>query len=297
MKKSLCLCVCFAEFDTWKEEYEKATNSCFIKDCGKKRSNIYYYCNRSGHFKSRSTGIRHLKTQGTSKISGYCTAAIIAQIKSDNCLDVMVCKTHYGHEMSLAHLRIPEKDRLAIAGKLSAGVEFQRILDDVRDSIGDTCERIHLLTRKDLNNIEKAYSFIQNRRHSDDATSVHLWVEEMMAHNLNPVLFYKRQGQTPSKECEQLSANDFAVGIQTPLQADMLKQFSFESVVCVDSTHGTNGYDFNLITLVVVDEHSEGFPVAWCISNREDKTLIQIFFMIPLKQILELSHQNISCPI
>ncbi len=73
-----------------------------------------------------------MKTQGTSKISGYCTAAIIALIKSDNCLDVMVCKTHYGHEMSLAHLRIPEKDRLAIAGKLSAGVEFQQILDDVR---------------------------------------------------------------------------------------------------------------------------------------------------------------------
>ncbi len=69
------------------EEYEKATNSCFIKDCGEKRSNLYYYCNRSGHFKSRSTGIRHLKTQGTSKISGYCTAAIIVQIKSDNCLN------------------------------------------------------------------------------------------------------------------------------------------------------------------------------------------------------------------
>ncbi len=69
----------------------------------------------------------------------------------------MVCKTHYGHEISLAHLRIPEKDRLAIAEKLTAGVEFQRILDDVRDSIGDTCKRIHLLTRKYLNNIEKAY--------------------------------------------------------------------------------------------------------------------------------------------
>ncbi len=56
----------------------------------------------------------------------------------------------------------------------------------------------------------------------------------------------------------------------------MLKQFSFESVVCVNSTHGTNGYDFNLIILVA-DEHGEGFPEAWCILNRED-TLIQIFY-------------------
>ncbi len=46
----------------------------------------------------------------------------------------------------------------------------------------------------------------------------------------------------------------------------------------MNSTHGMNGYDFNLITLVVVDEHGEGFPVAWCILNRGDKTLIQIFY-------------------
>ena len=30
----------------------------------------------------------------------------------------------------------------------------------------------------------------------------------------------------------------------------------------------TNGYDFPLTTVVVVDEFGEGFPVAWCISNK-----------------------------
>ena len=29
--------------------------------------------------------------------------------------------------LSLAHLRIPETDKVAIAGKLAAGVEFQRV--------------------------------------------------------------------------------------------------------------------------------------------------------------------------
>jgi hypothetical protein len=43
----------------------------------------------------------------------------------------------------------------------------------------------------------------------------------------------------------------------------------------VDSTHGTNGYDFNLITVVIVDEYGEGYPVAWCMSNREDVTLLK----------------------
>ena len=42
--------------------------------------------------------------------------------------------------------------------------------------------------------------------------------------------------------------------------------------MCCDSTHGTNGYDFLLTTLLVIDEYGEGFPVAWCIANHEDFT-------------------------
>ena len=45
------------------------------------------------------------------------------------------------------------------------------------------------------------------------------------------------------------------------LQITMLKKFG-EHLICIDSTHGTNGYDFNLITVMVVDEFGEGFPVA-----------------------------------
>ena len=48
--------------------------------------------------------------------------------------------------------------------------------------------------------------------------------------------------------------------------------------MCVDATHKTNGYDFPLITVVVVDEFGEGYPVAWCISNREDTKTLKVFF-------------------
>lgn len=37
--------------------------------------------------------------------------------------------------------------------------------------------------------------------------------------------------------------------------------------ICIDSTHGTTGYDFSLTTLVTVDEYGAGFPLAVCISN------------------------------
>ena len=44
--------------------------------------------------------------------------------------------------------------------------------------------------------------------------------------------------------------------------------------VCVDATHGTNMYDFHLITILVIDEYGEGIPVVWVITNREDALLL-----------------------
>ena len=53
----------------------------------------------------------------------------------------------------------------------------------------------------------------------------------------------------------------------------MMKEYG-KKVICIDSTHKTTGYDFLLITVMVVDEYGEGYPVAWCLSNREDQILM-----------------------
>ena len=53
--------------------------------------------------------------------------------------------------------------------------------------------------------------------------------------------------------------------IQSPFQRHMLQKFGTKGIFC-DSTHGTNAYDF-LLTCFVVDEHGEGFPASWCLSN------------------------------
>ena len=82
--------------------------------------------------------------------------------------------THYGHTTSLGHLRILESDRINIAGQLAQG-----ILDRIRDSLGKEFHRIHLLTRKDIANIERTYGLKGAQRHKDDATSVCIWIEEM----------------------------------------------------------------------------------------------------------------------
>ena len=186
-----------------------------------------------------------------------------------------MCHTHYGHQTRLGHIRLGAQDRLQIAGKLAQGVTLDKILDDVRSSVSDNFKRVHLLQRKDIHNIERVFKLDGGQRHHDDATSVAAWVEEMRGKGEgNVALSYKPQGASDNKT--GLQTDDFIV-LQTPVQAEMLKKFGGK-VVCVDATHGTNAYEFKLITLLVVDEYGEGFPVAWCIANREDRVLLIGFF-------------------
>ena len=55
----------------------------------------------------------------------------------------------------------------------------------------------------------------------------------------------------------------------------MLNQFG-NDIVCMDFTHGLNEYNFDMATLLVVDDKREGFPSAFIISNRHDSVLLTI---------------------
>ena len=75
---------------------------------------------------------------------------------------------------------------------------------------------------------------------------------------------------------ENLGDNDFVLCIQMEFQWDLLQKFGHDTI-CIDSTYGTNMYDFHLITVVVIDEYGESIPVAWTLSNREDAMAINSF--------------------
>ena len=47
--------------------------------------------------------------------------------------------------------------------------------------------------------------------------------------------------------------------------------------MCIDTTHGTNAYDFFLLSIIVIDEFGEGIPVGWMVSNREDCLVVVEF--------------------
>ena len=92
----------------------------------------------------------------------------------------------------------------------------------------------------------------------------------------NPVLLHKVQGEELCIEMENLRKEDMLLVIQTEFLRDMMVKFG-NNIVCLDATHGTTMYNFLLITAIIVDEYGEGVPVAWALSNREDKIALVNF--------------------
>ncbi|KAE8740338.1 hypothetical protein FOCC_FOCC014155 [Frankliniella occidentalis] len=63
--------------------------------------------------------------------------------------------------------------------------------------------------------------------------------------------------------------------ISTPYQLEELSKFTDEKVL-IDSTNGTNAYDFQLTTFGTIDSAGVGVPVACCISNHNTEAQNEI---------------------
>lgn len=272
----------FKQFVGWKEEEELNQKTRYIQKCAPysdgNYKTWYYYCNRTGTYKPRGKKIRHLKSQGTSKIAKQCTAHIKATVTLDTgTVKVQYCDTHHSHHIKLAHLRMHSSTRMNIAAKLQQGVSMDRIMDDIRETVSKELNREHLISRQDLHNIKKQYNIDGVIRHQNDLISTSAWVEDMKNLKYNSVLLFKRQGEEQNDHMDNVSDKDFILCLQTEFQRDMLIKFG-SNVICIDSTHGTNAYDFYLTTLLVLDEYEEGIQVGWMISNREDTLMLMLFF-------------------
>ena len=283
----------FKDFLSWKQKEEECTRSYYVQHNAPSavaQSHLkyyYFYCNRSGCYKGKGTGKRSIKVQGTAKTGSTC----IAHIKVHEDVTTGVCivnytSTHCGHTPQLAHLPISSALKGKIASQLLAGVSIDRIMDEVRDV--SMCEsasvitRDHLVVRQDVSNIWRTLNLGNIKKHSNDQTSVAMWVNEVQQQEYNPVLVFKPQGEN-TEETDNLAEETFLLGIQTKFQRDVMIKFGNDGIICVDGTHGTNTYDFLLITIMIVDNYGEGIPVAWAISDREDScTLVQ--FLKPLSE-------------
>ena len=269
------------EFEDWKKEQEKSSKCLYVQDSGCRMQGLnrkrYFYCHRSGIFKAKGKRLRAIKTQGTCKINRFCTANMkVSEDTVNGKVIVSYCNSHSEHDLDICHLKISTKTKMCIAAKLQSGVSVDRILDDVRDEVAGTIEREHLMSRQDIHNIQYQLNLRSIEKHHNDHMSVSAWVAEMQDMPYNPVLVFKNQGEEQNDDNDNIGRDDFLLAFQTEYQHDMMLKYG-NKVICLDDTHGTNVYDFNLITVLVVDDHGEGIPVAWALANQVDAAMLREF--------------------
>ena len=90
------------------------------------------------------------------------------------------------------------------------------------------------------------------QKDSDDTSSVLLWATEMEREEHNPFLCFKSQGE--KSNYSGIGTNDFLLGLQTEFLQEMFTKYA-KKLFCVDATHGTNSYSFQLTTVPVLDDH------------------------------------------
>ena len=61
----------------------------------------------------------------------------------------------------------------------------------------------------------------------------------------------------------------------TPFGRQMASEFT--RLVCLDSTHKTTQYGYSLFTLMVQDNHGQGVPLSYFISNDEDAESLRLW--------------------
>ncbi|GFX59868.1 MULE domain-containing protein [Trichonephila clavipes] len=98
-----------------------------------KNGKKHFVCHRSGVYISKGKGLRHLKTQGSNKIDGYCPAEIKVFVSETGACSIKFCKTHLGHRNDIGHQRLTDFERQHIATKIASKIPF----DEIRNSVTD----------------------------------------------------------------------------------------------------------------------------------------------------------------
>lgn len=230
-------------FKVWKHEVEQKTNTYYLKTSGSSKNvNVehtytYYKCHRNGYYNSNITGQRHIKTQGSNKINGFYPASMNIIMSETKQCTVTFIETHMGHQTDLGNLPLDINTRNDIASKISDHIPFEHILNQIRDNISNNVlERTHLLTKKELYNIEASYNLNNEAvKHRNDALSVETWVQNLRNDNKFAIIYYKPHDEI-DMQFSSLKKKDFLLIIMNNFQLSMLQKFGHD-VICVDETH------------------------------------------------------------
>lgn len=272
------------EFEDWKDEFEKREKCRFVKKSGSRMTDdglrvCYFYCSRSGNFVSHSRGIKKRNAKGTSKSSVHCTASITLIEATSGMVQVKACATHYGHTVDLKHLRLTKFDKSNIAGQIAQGVPRDIVLDNIRASAGSDVDRIHMVTIKDIKNIEKAFGIQSNehKRVNYGITNLDSWVSKMKSFGDDSMIVYYKNKEVLASSEEVLDVLDVCLILMTRGQSDIFKKFGENGIFYLPVILIKNDCEMHLYSLMVVDDINEVVPVAFMISNRLDEVVVNFF--------------------
>ncbi|XP_035231323.1 uncharacterized protein LOC118203176 [Stegodyphus dumicola] len=287
-----------SEFENWKEDVEKSSQSFFAKRTTKRLADgtirSYFLCNRSGSCKIKTDRIRHMKCGGSIKIGKTCPAEIkVSEKEIGDIFEIKVSyqSVHVGHRHEVGKLPLSKTEKSKLAGMMQQGIPKEKILMSIQSSYSPT-KRIGVTHLKDLQNISRGIQ-VNNEIVFDtnDAVSVDLKVQKMKAESGCPILLYKKVGdELPG--FQGVSRDDFLLGVMNGAQLRLLELNS--SCIMIDSTHGMNQYGFQLTSVLLNDDNHEGFPVAILYSSKITAQTFILFFQL-LKIEFLILNLRFSC--
>ncbi|CAI6377580.1 unnamed protein product [Macrosiphum euphorbiae] len=151
------------DFKEWKQKVEKENVCSYVTKSTaniKNAKRTYYHCHRSGYFSSKSRGIKRIKSQGSNKIGSTCTSSMVVT-EDANGINVDYSSTHFGHGSNLGRCRLTADERSMIAGKISEGVSFSKILDDIRNNVQSIYDVTTVISKRDLRNVERDFNLVE----------------------------------------------------------------------------------------------------------------------------------------
>ena len=298
------------DFQKWKEKEETEKYAYFSLQSGKKVGNKglsektiyrYYICQYDGSAKYHHLRPNALKKssrmnkKGRTKTGRKCLARLLVKYQHESIVVKYIASHNHSLEFTnTRHQPLPVNTLQNIKQQLAIGIpprDVQASLRkgvSIRDGRGDKPHFLkqHLITLRRLNEMKRRLK-MNGRLDNDDVTSVMLKVKQLQSEEYDPILIYKPQGSDfiagkITNQSIDSNTSDFMetfiIGFQTKEQCSVMKT-GCKKILCIDSTHCTNKYDFYLINLVVPDEFGKGYPIAHFICNRQDEEVMTWIFM------------------
>ncbi|XP_059172535.1 uncharacterized protein LOC131953394 [Physella acuta] len=161
-----------------------------------------------------------------------------------------------------------------ILDAVDSDVSFDVILSDVFNIFG---EEISEAKNKRLATNFSSFTLNNSiERDKQDAISTKSYVQELIDLGAdNPIILFKPKG----KEINNAGREDVMIALQTVYQKNMMLTYG-SKCVCVEQSKKKETDTFNLLTVSVFVEGTDELPVAWLISSRIDKNVIDHFFKV-----------------